>query len=117
VLKAAQLNSAPFLMEPNLVMVRQGFVADLLVVDGNPALDFKTLYPFGTIRMDPETEEMYRTRGILHTIKDGMVIENDRMLEEIERNVAESWAGVEIDIVREPFVLPRRGGMTDSGEN
>jgi len=115
VLKTAQLNSAQFLMEPNLGMVQEGFVADLLVVDGNPALDFKTLYPFGTIRMDPETKEMYRTGGILHTIKDGIVIENDLMLTEIERIVAESWEGAEMDIVREPFVLPRRGGTTEDG--
>jgi len=105
VLRTAQKNSADFLGEPHLGMIQPGYVADLLVVDGNPAWDFKTLYPFGTIRMNRETREMYRTRGILHTIKDGIVIENDRMLAEIERIVAESWEGAEMDIVRAPFVI------------
>lgn len=104
VLRTAQLNGAEFLDEPHLGMVQEGYVADLLVVDGNPAWDFKTLYPFGTIRMDPETEEMYRTRGILHTIKDGIVMENDRIMEEVERIVAESKRGVAPDVVTEPFV-------------
>ena len=108
VLKTAQLNSAKFLDEPHLGMVQEGFVADLIVVDGNPAWDFKTLYPFGTIRMDPDTEEMYRTRGILHTIKDGIVIENARVMAEVERIVAESKQGVGPDIVTEPFVVRPR---------
>jgi hypothetical protein len=108
VLKTAQLNSAKFLGEPNLGMVQEGFVADLLVVDGNPAWDFKTLYPFGTIRMDEDTKEMYRTRGILHTIKDGIVIENDRLMAEVERIVAESKRGVGTDVVTEPFVIRPR---------
>ena len=65
--------------------------------------------------MDPETEEMYRTRGILHTIKDGIVIENDRLMSEVERIVAESKRGVGPDIVTEPFVVEsprpaRQGG-------
>jgi hypothetical protein len=103
VLKTAQLNSAKFLMEPYLGMVQEGFVADLIVVDGNPAEDYKTLYPFGTIRMNPDAKEMYRTRGILHTIKDGIVIENDRLMAEVERMVAESKRGVGPDIVTDPF--------------
>jgi hypothetical protein len=84
-------------------MVQEGFVADLIVVDGNPAEDYKTLYPFGTIRMNPDAKEMYRTRGILHTIKDGIVIENDRLMAEVERMVAESKRGVGPDIVTDPF--------------
>ena len=119
VLKTAQLNSAQFMMEPNLGMVQPGYVADLLVVDGNPAWDFKTLYPFGTIRMDPETKEMYRTQGILHTIKDGIVVENDRVMAEVERIVAESKLNAPSDVVTEPFeVRPRRpAGEGGSGNH
>ena len=105
VLRTANLNSAQFLMEPNLGMVHEGYVADLIVVDGNPANDFKTLYPFGTIKMNRETKEMYRTSGILHTIKDGIVIENDRVMEEVARIVAESKRDAGPDIVTEPFLL------------
>ena len=117
VLKTAQLNSAKFIMEPHLGMVQEGFVADLIVVDGNPAEDFKTLYPFGTIRMNPDTREMYRTRGILHTIKDGIVIENDRVMAEVERIVAESKRGVGPDIVTQPFVVRPTPVGTGGGRN
>ncbi|MEJ2203581.1 MAG: amidohydrolase family protein [Gemmatimonadota bacterium] len=106
VLRSATYNSAEFLMEPRLGLVQEGYVADLLVVDGSPAEDFKYLYPFGSIKMDPATREMYRTRGIVHTIKDGIVTENDEVMEEVGRIVAESKRGVGPDIVTEPFVVP-----------
>ncbi len=109
VLRAATYNSAEFLMEPKLGLVQEGYVADLIVVDGSPAADFKYLYPFGAIRMDPETRQMYRTKGILHTIKDGIVTDNAKIMEEVARIVAESKRGVGPDIVTEPFVVGRPG--------
>ncbi|MEQ8331398.1 MAG: amidohydrolase family protein [Longimicrobiales bacterium] len=114
VLRAATYNSAQFLMEPKLGMVQEGYIADLLVVDGNPAENFRYLYPFGAINMDPETREMYRTQGILHTIKDGIVTENDAIMEEVARIVAESKRGVAPDIVTEPFVV--EPGMRPIGQ-
>ena len=108
VLRSATKNSADFLMEPRLGLIQEGYVADLLLVDGSPAESFRYLYPFGQIMMDEETQEMYRTDGIIHTIKDGVVIDNDAMMEEVARIVAESKAGAGPDIVTEPFVVPRR---------
>ena len=105
VLQTATFNSAEFLMEPKLGLVQEGYIADLLVVDGSPAHDFKYLYPFGAIRMNDE-REMYRTQGILHTIKDGIVTENDAIMREVARIVAESKRGVGPDIVTEPFTVP-----------
>jgi hypothetical protein len=105
VLQSATYNSAEFLMEPQLGLVQEGYIADLLVVDGSPAHDFKYLYPFGAIRMN-EQREMYRTQGILHTIKDGIVTDNAAIMREVARIVAESKRGVGPDIVTEPFVVP-----------
>jgi hypothetical protein len=105
VLQSATYNSAQTLLEPKLGLVQEGYVADLLLVDGSPAENFRYLYPFGAIRMT-EAREMYRTQGIVHTIKDGIVINNDAVMEEVARIVAESKkdaAGT--DIVREPFLL------------
>ncbi len=106
VLQTATFNSAKTILEPKLGLVREGYVADLLVVDGSPAENFRYLYPFGAIRMDPDTRQMYRTRGIVHTIKDGIVLENDNVMEEVARIVADSKRGVGPDIVTEPFVVP-----------
>jgi hypothetical protein len=105
VLQSATYNSAEFLMEPKLGLVQEGYIADLLVVDGSPAHDFKYLYPFGAIRMNEE-REMYRTKGILHTIKDGIVTDNAAIMREVARIVAESKRGVGPDIVTEPFTVP-----------
>jgi hypothetical protein len=114
-LQSATYNSAQTILEPKLGMVQEGYIADLLVVDGSPAHDFKYLYPFGAIRMNPETREMYRTQGIIHTIKDGVVMENANLMREVARIVAESKEGVGPDIVTEPFIVgpPRPIGDRD----
>jgi hypothetical protein len=103
--KAATHNSAQTLREPNLGLVRPGYLADLVIVDGNPAENFRHLYSFGAIRMG-EDGEMYRTRGIVHTIKDGVVIENANLMREVERMVAESKAGAQPLITERPFRRP-----------
>jgi imidazolonepropionase-like amidohydrolase len=107
VLKAATYNSARALREPNLGLVRAGFLADLVLVDGNPAENFRYLYSFGAIRMN-EQREMYNTRGIVHTIKDGIVIENARLMDEVARMVAESKQGRPPLITESPFAVRER---------
>lgn len=103
VLQTASYNSAKVLMEPKLGLVQEGYIADLILVDGSPAHNFHYLYPFGAIRMD-EDRNMYRTKGVVHTIKDGVVTDNAAIMEEVARIVAESWEGAEPDIVTEPFM-------------
>ncbi len=112
VLKSANRNSAELLMEPKLGLVHEGYVADLLIVDGNPARNLRYLYPFGAIRMNEEGE-MYRTDGIVYTVKDGIVIDNERVMEEVAAIVAESKADAEFDIVNRPF-LPHPAWMSQS---
>ena len=104
VLRTATYNSAQTILEPRLGLIQEGYIADLLIVDGSPAENFRYLYPFGAIRMT-EAREMYRTSGIVHTIKDGIVINNDVVMEEVARIVAESKEGTSPDIVTAPFVV------------
>lgn len=107
VIKAATVNSAKTLGEPGLGLVRPGYKADLLLVDGNPAYNLKFLYSFGDLAIDKDGQ-MYRTKGIVHTIKDGVVMNNARLMEEVEKMVAKSKASVaEADAVRAPFVQRR----------
>jgi hypothetical protein len=103
VLRSATYNSAQTILEPKLGMIQKGYIADILVVDGSPAENFRYLYPFGAINMDKETKEMYRTQGIIHTIKDGVVFENKNLMREVERIVKESKKDAGPDIVTEPF--------------
>jgi hypothetical protein len=106
VIKAATLNSAKTLGEPGLGLVRPGYKADLLLVDGNPAANLKFLYSFGDLALDKDGK-MYRTQGIVHTIKDGVVMNNARLMEEVAKMVAKSREKApRTDAVRAPF-LPR----------
>ncbi len=103
VIKAATLSSAQTLGEPTLGLVRPGYKADLLLVDGNPAANLKFLYSFGDLMLDKDGK-MVRTQGIVHTIKDGIVMNNARLMDEVERMVAKSKEKApKIDAVRGPF--------------
>jgi Amidohydrolase family len=103
VLKAATYHSALTLRQPRLGLVHPGYLADLVIVDGNPAENFRYLYAFGAIRLRPDGTP-YRTRGIVHTIKDGVVVENARLMNEVERMVAASKQRTSPSVVTEPFV-------------
>jgi hypothetical protein len=103
VLKSATYNSAKTLGEPKLGFVRAGYKADLLIVDGNPAANLKYLYSFGDLALD-KSGAMYRTKGIVHTIKDGVVLENANLMREVERMVqASRKLAPAADPVRDPF--------------
>jgi hypothetical protein len=104
VLKAATLTSANTLGVPKLGLVRPGYLADLLIVDGNPAANLKLLYAFGDLVKGPDGT-MRRTRGIVHTIKDGVVIENANLMRDVERIVREAKRTMPMDTVRAPWVL------------
>lgn len=104
VLKAATKNSAETLREPKLGLVRPGYLADLVIVDGNPAYNLKFMYSFGDLTLDKD-RKMFRTKGIIHTIKDGIVIENARLMAEVEKMVTKSKQGVPAaNAVTSPFL-------------
>jgi hypothetical protein len=104
VLQAATRNSATTLRVPQLGLVRPGYLADLVIVDGNPAYNLRFLYSFGALTLD-RAGEMYRTQGIVHTIKDGVVVNNERLMEEVARMVAKSKQGVGPNVETAPFVV------------
>ncbi|MFQ5629389.1 MAG: amidohydrolase family protein [bacterium] len=104
VIKAATYNSAKTLRQPKLGLVRPGYIADLVIVDGNPLYNLRFMYAFGALTRNKDGE-MYRTAGIVHTIKDGVVIENKRLMEEVAKMVAKSRQGVGPDVVTKPFMV------------
>lgn len=107
VLKTATYNSAATLLEPQLGLVRPGYKADLLLVDGNPAANLKFMYSFGDLTLDRDGK-MYRTKGIVHTIKDGVVMNNDKLMAEVERMVqASRKLAPANDPVRDPFKVTK----------
>lgn len=104
VIRSATRNSAETLLEPKLGMVRPGFKADLLIVDGNPAANLKFMYAFGDLTLDKDGK-MYRTSGVVHTIKDGIVMENANLMREVEAMVRKSKVGVSpVNVISKPFL-------------
>jgi hypothetical protein len=114
VLKSATFNSAQTLRQPKLGLVRPGYLADLVLVDGNPAENLRYLYSFGAIRKR-ENGQMYRTRGIVHTIKDGIVIDNAKLMDAVEKMVAKSKGNAQPNITNAPFLPAGRRTTTSSG--
>ena len=70
-------------------LVREGFLADLVVVDENPIDDLKVLYGTGVVRLNDETGKAERKGGIVYTIKDGIVYDARQLLSDVARMVEE----------------------------
>jgi N-acyl-D-aspartate/D-glutamate deacylase len=108
VIKMATANGAKMIgMEDRLGRVRQGFIADLLVVNGNPVENLRLLNPYGTDVMtydgkvidnysavapgDPKVK-VQRGGGIEWTIKDGIPYHVPTLMKETKDMVAQARA-------------------------
>jgi imidazolonepropionase-like amidohydrolase len=108
VIKMATANGAKMIgMEDRLGRVRQGFIADLLVVNGNPVENLRLLNPYGTDVMtydgkvinnysavapgDPKVK-VQRGGGIEWTIKDGIPYHVSTLMKETKDMVAQARA-------------------------
>jgi hypothetical protein len=83
VIQNATGNNARILgMEDRLGRIRQGFLADLILVDGNPLKNLKYLYPTGVAEM--KEGKMVRRGGVQWTIKDGFIYHAPTMLSDVK---------------------------------
>ena len=84
VVQAATMNGALTLHEPKGIpiefgVIRQGLLADMILVEGNPLQNFKLLYGNGALKLNDETGEVERVGGIRYTIKDGIVYDAQQL--------------------------------------
>jgi hypothetical protein len=77
-------------MESQIGRVRAGFLADLIVVDGNPLEDMKVLYAGGTTALRDGKE--VRTNGVEWTVKDGIPYSGPQLLREVKAIVDKARA-------------------------
>ena len=96
VIRSATMWGAETLMEPKgeapeFGVVKEGNLADLVVVPLNPVQDFKVLYGTGTLRLD-EAGEVQRTGGVRWTIKDGIVYDTPALLDDVAEMVEQARA-------------------------
>ena len=88
VIQAATMNGAMTLHEPKkqpiqFGIVRAGLLADMVIVDQNPLENFKVLYGTGAVRLNDRTGRVERVGGIKYTIKDGIVYDAKKLLEDV----------------------------------
>lgn len=77
-------------LEQRLGRVRAGFLADLIVVDGNPLEDLKVLYPTGTTRI--VDGRSVPTGGVEWTVKGGTPYHGATLMRDVKQMVDEARA-------------------------
>jgi len=90
VVRAATIDGANALgMEASIGSVREGKLADLVIVDENPLQNFKTLYGTGHFKLG-EDNKPTRAGGVKYTIKDGIIYDAKKLLADVRQMVAEA---------------------------
>nr|WP_234029688.1 amidohydrolase family protein [Erythrobacter sp. THAF29] len=92
VIQAATINGAreiydPKGIEPPMGSIAIGKLADLVIVPENPLANLKVLYGTGHTRLDRETNRLETVGGVRWTIKDGIVFDAPKLLEDVARMV------------------------------
>jgi imidazolonepropionase-like amidohydrolase len=93
VIQAATMNGAVTLAEGSKTpidrgMIKVGMLADMVIVDQNPLQNFKVLYATGALRLNDTTGRNERVGGIKYTIKDGIVYDAKKLLDDVAAMVS-----------------------------
>lgn len=87
VIRSATLNGAQLLgMDKEIGTVEIGKLADLVIIDQNPLENLQVLYGTGAIRLD-ENNKAVRVGGVKYTIKDGIIYDAKKLLEDVKKIV------------------------------
>lgn len=87
VIRAATLKGAEALgMQKDIGSVEVGKLADLVIVDQNPLSNLQVLYGTGAIQLD-ENNEVQRVGGVKYTIKDGIIYDAPKLLNDVKEMV------------------------------
>ncbi len=71
-------------------IIRPGMKADFVLVDENPLENLKVLYGTGAVKLNDDTGEVERVGGIRYTVKDGIVYDARKLLEDVARMVEDA---------------------------
>lgn len=87
VIKHATGNNAHILGKQDVLgRIRQGWLADLILVQGNPLRNLRVLYPTGSL--DLKEGRVVNSGGVRWTIKDGIVYDAAALLQDVKDMVA-----------------------------
>ncbi|MEO5790203.1 amidohydrolase family protein [Gelidibacter sp.] len=92
VIRAATMYSAQEIFKPlkkeiEFGVIRPGLLADIVILDENPLQNMKVLYGTGAVRLNDDTGKPERVGGVVHTIKDGIVYDSKKLLNDVEQMV------------------------------
>jgi len=67
--------------------VEVGKLADFVIIEENPLENLKVLYGTGAIKLNNKNE-IIRVGGIKYTVKDGIIYDSKKLLEEVKNMVS-----------------------------
>jgi hypothetical protein len=89
IIRSATLYGAQALgMEKEIGSVEVGKLADFVIVDQNPLENLQVLYGTGAIKLSSDNK-VERVGGVKYTVKDGVVYDAKKLLEDVRKIVAE----------------------------
>ena len=92
VIRSATLYGAQALgLEKEIGSIEPGKLADLVIIDANPLENLQVLYGTGAIVLN-ENNEVTRIGGVKYTIKDGIIYDAKKLLEDVKRMVQDEKA-------------------------
>ena len=87
IIRAATLNGAEALGAEDIIgTVAVGKRADFVLVEENPLVNLKVLYGTGAIKLTDDNE-VVRVGGVKYTVKDGIIYDAKRLLEQVRETV------------------------------
>lgn len=102
VIRSATLNGAQALGAADRIgSIEPGKLADLVVLEENPLANLKVLYGVGHIRLDNDGKSQ-RVGGVKYTIKDGIVYDARKLLDDVRSMVVEGKGARGISTLRQP---------------
>ena len=90
IIRSATLNGAEGLgVADKLGSIEVGKLADMLIVDENPLENLQVLYGMGAIKLN-DNNEIIRVGGVRYTIKDGIIYDAKKLLDDVKKMVKEA---------------------------